>query len=150
VIVSFIDEHRATYGVEPICAVLPIAPATYYAHKALQREPEKRSVRAKRDEVLRCEIRRVHAENFAVYGAEKIWRQLGLDEWRARRDTHRTKYEAAKARAAAHEETLRRIQELEARLTEIETVVGTKAQQLAKVGDPGTDFVAARGLEDRT
>jgi hypothetical protein len=30
--VSFIDEHRALYGVEPICAVLPIAPATYYAH----------------------------------------------------------------------------------------------------------------------
>ena len=30
---SFIDAHRETYGVEPICAVLPIAPSTYYAHK---------------------------------------------------------------------------------------------------------------------
>ena len=77
--VTFIDEHRATYGVEPICAVLPIAPATYYAHKAKQREPEKRSARAKRDEVLRADIRRVHAENFAVYGAEKVWRQLGRE-----------------------------------------------------------------------
>jgi hypothetical protein len=24
--VSFIDEHRGDYGIEPICAVLPIAP----------------------------------------------------------------------------------------------------------------------------
>ncbi len=28
--VSFIDQHRAEYGVEPICAQLPIAPSTYY------------------------------------------------------------------------------------------------------------------------
>jgi putative transposase len=74
--VSFIDEHRVLYGVEPICAVLPIAPATYYAHKACAREPELRSARAKRDEELRSRIRRVHEENFSVYGAEKVWRQL--------------------------------------------------------------------------
>ena len=74
--VAFIDDHRPTYGVEPICAVLPIAPATYYAHKARAREPDKRSARAKRDEVLRADIRRVYDENFAVYGAEKVWRQL--------------------------------------------------------------------------
>jgi len=64
------------YGVEPICAVLPIAPATYYAHKACARDPELRSARAKRDEELRSKIRRVHEENFSVYGAEKVWRQL--------------------------------------------------------------------------
>jgi len=74
--VSFIDEHRVLYGVEPICAVLPIAPATYYAHKACARDPELRSARAKRDEELRSKIRRVHEENFSVYGAEKVWRQL--------------------------------------------------------------------------
>ena len=77
--VSFIDEHRATYGVEPICAVLPIAPATYYAHKTWHREPEKRSIRAQRDEVLRADIRRVYDENFAVYGVEKVWRQLRIE-----------------------------------------------------------------------
>ena len=66
-------------GSEPICAVLPIAPATYYAHKARAREPDKRSARAKHDEVLRADIERVHAENFAVYGAEKLWRQLGRE-----------------------------------------------------------------------
>jgi len=74
--VSFIDEHRVLYGVEPICAVLPIAPATYYAHKACARDPELRSARAKRDEELRSKIRRVHEENFSVHGAEKVWRQL--------------------------------------------------------------------------
>src|SRR3954469_24992667 len=77
--VAFVDDHRATYGVESICAVLPIAPATYYAHKARAREPEKRSARAKRDEVLCADIRRVYDENFAVYGAEKVWRQLGRE-----------------------------------------------------------------------
>jgi transposase InsO family protein len=74
--VSFIDEHRALYGVEPICAVLPIAPATYHAHKAQARKPELRSARAKRDDGLRIKIKRVHDDNFGVYGAEKVWRQL--------------------------------------------------------------------------
>jgi transposase InsO family protein len=74
--VSFIDEHRVLYGVEPICAVLPIAPATYYAHRSRAQNPELRSERAKRDEELRANIRRVHEENFSVYGAEKVWRQL--------------------------------------------------------------------------
>ena len=32
--VAFIDAHREAYGVEPICAVLPIAPSLYYAVKA--------------------------------------------------------------------------------------------------------------------
>jgi transposase InsO family protein len=74
--VEFIDEHRSVYGVEPICAVLPIAPATYYQHRGWQRQPERRSARARRDVELRVEIRRVWDENFAVYGAEKVWRQL--------------------------------------------------------------------------
>ena len=32
--IAFIDDHRAAYGVEPICRVLPIAPSTYHAHDA--------------------------------------------------------------------------------------------------------------------
>ena len=32
--VRFVDVHRETYGVEPICAVVPIAPSTYYEEKA--------------------------------------------------------------------------------------------------------------------
>jgi hypothetical protein len=37
--IAFIDDHRATYGVEPICTVLPIAPSTYYAHAARRADP---------------------------------------------------------------------------------------------------------------
>jgi len=74
--VEFIDQHRADYGVEPICAVLPIAPSTYYAHKGRANDPSLRSDRAKRDEELRAEIRRIWHQNFCVYGAEKVWRQL--------------------------------------------------------------------------
>jgi transposase InsO family protein len=74
--VAFIDDHRVTYGVEPICAVLPIAPSTYYAAKAQQTDPTRRSRRAQRDDVLRGEIRRVWHANLEVYGAKKVWRQL--------------------------------------------------------------------------
>ena len=44
--IAFIDEHRAVYGVEPICRVLPIAPSTYFRRKAEQRDPTRRSIRA--------------------------------------------------------------------------------------------------------
>jgi len=69
--IAFIEEHRDRYGVEPICEVLPIAPSTY--HDARRRPP---SARALRDEALRTQIVRVHASNFGVYGARKVWRQL--------------------------------------------------------------------------
>jgi putative transposase len=74
--VDFIDAHRHAHGVEPICSVLPIAPSTYYDHLARRIDPARRSDRARRDEVLRPEIRRVFEENWRVYGARKIWRQL--------------------------------------------------------------------------
>ncbi len=73
---KFIDERREVYGVEPICRVLPIAPSTYYAHRAKRLDPDKRSPRAKRDEWLRGEIQRVWDENQQVYGARKVWLQL--------------------------------------------------------------------------
>ena len=74
--VDYIDQHKAEHGVESICSVLPIAPATYYDHKAKQRQPAKRSSRAKRDEVLKGDIQRVWDENFRVYGVRKVWNQL--------------------------------------------------------------------------
>ena len=73
---DFIDAHRDDHGVEPICATLPIAPSTYYEHRARTIDPSKRPDRAKRDEELELHIRRVWEENHAVYGAEKVWRQL--------------------------------------------------------------------------
>ena len=72
----FIDDHREVYGVEPICAVLPIAPSTYYSYKAREADPALRSARAERDEELRVEIQRVWEANFRVYGVRKVWRQL--------------------------------------------------------------------------
>ena len=73
---SFVDENRADFGVEPICAELPIAPSVYYEHKRREREPERCSARSRRDAALCTEIRRVWESNFGVYGARKVWRQL--------------------------------------------------------------------------
>jgi len=74
--VSFIDDHRETYGVEPICRVVPIAPSTYYERKAREKDPSREPPRAKRDALLRGEIERVWKENQGVYGVRKVWRQL--------------------------------------------------------------------------
>ena len=74
--VAFIDMYRSEYGVESICKVLPIAPSTYYEHKACELDPSSRSARARSDEKLRVEIQRVWDENRQVYGVRKVWRQL--------------------------------------------------------------------------
>jgi putative transposase len=74
--VGFIDQHRDTYGVEPICAMLPIAPSTYFLHKVRQRDATQRSARAQRDDELRVKIQRVWDANEQVYGPRKVWRQL--------------------------------------------------------------------------
>jgi putative transposase len=77
--VAFIDEHCEKEGVEPICDVLPIAPSTYYEHKAALADPEKRSDRAKSDEELKPHIRKIWDDNFQAYGARKVWRQLARE-----------------------------------------------------------------------
>ena len=74
--IAFINDHREAYGIEPICKVLPIAPSTYHDHVAKRLDPSRLSDRAKRDEALKIEVRRVFEENFRVYGARKVWRQL--------------------------------------------------------------------------
>jgi putative transposase len=86
VIVRFIDEHKdfrsgggLRWGVESICAVLAehglrIAPSTYY--DTVRRRPSRSEIR---DEGLKPQIRRVHEQNFGVYGARKVWLQLNRD-----------------------------------------------------------------------
>lgn len=74
--VQFIDVHREAYGVEPICAVLPIAPSTYYEAQARQRDPSRRPARAQRDAALRPEITRVWEATRRRYGAKKVWKEL--------------------------------------------------------------------------
>jgi transposase InsO family protein len=73
---AFVDQHRDTHGVEPICKVLQIAPSGYRRHAAEKRNPALRCARAKRDETLKHDIRRVWEANLKVYGADKVWHQL--------------------------------------------------------------------------
>ena len=115
----FISEHKSRFGVEPISRVLtehgvPIAPSTYY--DAVRRGP---SARQLRDEQLRPLISRVHADNYGVYGARKVWlalnregtpvarctaerlmRELGLAGARRGRRIRTTRPDAAAARPA--------------------------------------------------
>ncbi len=52
--VTYMDEYKGRFGVEPICAILPLAPSTYYEHKAQERDPERRSARARSDAELKA------------------------------------------------------------------------------------------------
>jgi putative transposase len=74
--ISFVDEYRSAFGVEPICRVLRIAPSSYHRHASRRANPDTAPARVKRDAVLAPEIQRVFDENFGVYGVRKVWRQL--------------------------------------------------------------------------
>ena len=82
---TFINAERDRWGVEPICKTLQIAPSTYYAayYAAVCRQP---SARQLSDERVKCEIARVHRDNFGVYGIEKVWRQLKREGIKIGRD----------------------------------------------------------------
>jgi transposase InsO family protein len=85
--VTFIDQHREAYGVEPICTELPIAPSSYYECKAREADPGRLPARHRRDAEMEIEIRRAWEENFRVYGARKVWRQLNREQIRIARCT---------------------------------------------------------------
>jgi putative transposase len=84
--VRYIDEHVGVrdgdglrWGVESICDQLTelgakIAPATYYEHRG--RKPTSRE---QRDEQLKARIAVVHASNYGVYGARKVWLTLNRE-----------------------------------------------------------------------
>ena len=84
--VAFIDAERETYGVEPMGAVLPIAPATYFRHKAWQAYPDQRCPRAQRDAWLTTQIQRVWDANFGHLltsqwvGVKDFGSQNGVEE----------------------------------------------------------------------
>ena len=67
----YIDADRDRFGVEPICRTLQVAPSSYYA--ARRRRP---SARAGSDAELGPKVLKVFHDNYRVYGARKIWRQL--------------------------------------------------------------------------
>ena len=80
--VEFVDSQREEHGVQPVLEALEqtpawIAPSTYCAAKS---RPE--SARAARDRELTGKIKRVHKDNYGVYGARKLWAELnrhGID-----------------------------------------------------------------------
>jgi putative transposase len=74
--VDFVDSQKAEHGVQPVLQALQdtpaqIAPSTYYAAKT-----RSASARTRRDDELTFVIERIHAENYGVYGARKIWHEL--------------------------------------------------------------------------
>ncbi len=74
--VEFVDSQRERHGVQPVLQALEdtpaqIAPSTYYAAKT-----RPASARSRRDEELTAAIERIHAQNYGVYGARKIWHEL--------------------------------------------------------------------------
>jgi putative transposase len=85
--VKYIDDRRGEHGVESICRALPIAPSTYYEVKARETDPSRRPARVQRDAVLSEKIRTIWKDNFEVYGARKVWRQLLRDGFRVARCT---------------------------------------------------------------
>ncbi|WP_372365369.1 MULTISPECIES: IS3 family transposase [unclassified Xanthomonas] len=76
VMYALVDGQRERFGVEPICAVLQIAPSAYRRHAARQRDPSLRSVRAQRESALMPRIQALWHENLEVYGADKVWKQM--------------------------------------------------------------------------
>ena len=66
---AFIDEHRARFGVEPICRVLGVSASAYY-----QRASGRRSARAIEDERLLALICEIHAANYYAYGSWRMWK----------------------------------------------------------------------------
>jgi putative transposase len=76
---KFVDQHRLTFGVEPICKMLQIAPSGYWRHASHQRNPQLRCARVQRDDTLIPEIDRVWQSNRRVYGADKVWKQMNRE-----------------------------------------------------------------------
>ena len=77
--IDFIEDSRETFGVEPICKALQFAPSTYYDRRAILRDPERASRRAKSDAAMSLRIDGAWEDNRKLYGARKIWHVLRRD-----------------------------------------------------------------------
>lgn len=77
---AYIDEHRARFGVEPICRVLGVSASAYY-----QRATGERSVRAVEDERLLLLIKSTHEANYFAYGYRRMWKAMNRDGERVSR-----------------------------------------------------------------
>ena len=77
--IAFIDDHHGVFGVGPICRVLGIAPSTYYVFKAVERDPDLASDRARQDRLDMAAIKQAFDGSRGRYGARKVWHQLRRD-----------------------------------------------------------------------
>ena len=85
--IRFIDEHRDRFGVEPICRALRATDCgfiTSRGYRAAKARP--RCARAIRDDVLVEEVKRLHAQNYGVYGHRKMWHAMRREGWMIGRD----------------------------------------------------------------
>jgi putative transposase len=71
---AFIEEHRARFGVEPICETLGVSASAYY-----ERASGRRSARALEDERLLDAISELHERNYSAYGSRRMWKALLRD-----------------------------------------------------------------------
>ena len=85
--VDFINRHKAAYGVESICRILPIAPSSYYRHQQQSQHPQQRSQRCLKDERLLILIRNIWQQSRQIYGARKVWQALLRNNHRVARCT---------------------------------------------------------------
>jgi transposase InsO family protein len=77
--IAFVDDHRGVFGVGPICRVLGIASSTYYVFKAVERDPDLASGRARQDQLDMAAIQQAFDGSRGRYGARKVWHQLRRD-----------------------------------------------------------------------
>ena len=85
--IAFIDEHRDQFGVEAICRTLRATECgfiTSRGYRAAKTRP--RSSRTLRDKILVEELRRIHAENYSVYGVRKMHHAMRRAGWEIGRD----------------------------------------------------------------
>lgn len=68
---AFVDQHRARFGVEPICRTLGVSASAYY-----ERASGRLSARRLEDERLLGRIRELHAANYYAYGSRRMWKVL--------------------------------------------------------------------------
>lgn len=68
---TFIEAHRATFAVQPMCKVLQVSRSGYYAWRS---RPVSRREMANQE--LMAQIRVVHGESYETYGSPRIYREL--------------------------------------------------------------------------
>lgn len=85
--IRFIDMHRDRFGVELICRILRGAVEGFLTSRGYRAAKTRvKSVRALREDLLVPEIRRLHAENYGVYGRRKMHALLRRQGWGIGRD----------------------------------------------------------------